>query len=530
MSPSTHYDVILIGGGHNGLIAAAYLAKAGRKVLVLEARSHLGGLAGTEELFPGFHAPVGHADAGLLSPQVIQDLRLESHGLAFHDVPATVFTPQPDGRAMTLWRDPARAQAEIARFSAKDADRYPEYLRVTARLAAVLAATAAEIPPDIITPSLKDLFPWARVALKARRLGRKDMMDFLRLLPMTAQEWLNEWFESPVVQAILGAHAVTGGMLGPQSSGSAYMLLYQQMGAPNAGYRSARFARGGVGAVIAALARAAESHGVEILTDTPVASVVIEDGRAVGVELADGDLLRAPVIVSNLDPRRTLFGLVGPQQLNPRLMRRVRNIRFKGSTSRLTLALSGLPKFKGAPDGHDHLTGYTLICPSLEYLEKAYDDAKYGRISSHPALELHFPTLHDAALAPAGQHLMSVTVRYTPYELKGTSWAKEGKRLTDLVIKTLDAHAPGVKSLVKHSHLRTPASLESDFAATEGGIMHGQMALDQWLIARPVAGFAQYATEIPGLYLCGAGTHPGGGLTGLPGRNAARSILKSRRR
>ncbi|MBI3160520.1 MAG: NAD(P)/FAD-dependent oxidoreductase [Chloroflexi bacterium] len=528
MSPSTHYDVILIGGGHNGLVAATYLAKAGRKVLVLEARSQLGGLAGVEEIFPGFHAPVGHADTGLLAPQVIKDLRLESHSLAFHDVPAAVFAPQPDGRALTLWRDPVRAQAEIARFSQKDAARYPDYLRVMARLAAVLAATAAEIPPDIITPSLKDLFPWARVALKARRLGRKDMMDFLRLLPMTAQEWLDEWFESPAVQATFGAPSVTGGMLGPQSSGSAYMLLYQQMGAPNAGYRSARFVQGGVGAVMAALARAAESHGVEILTDTPVARILIEDGRAAGVMLQDRDVLRAPVIVSNLDPRRTLFGLVGPQALNPRVMRRVRAIRFKGSTARLTLALSGLPRFKGAPDGHDHLAGYTLICPSLEYLERAYDDAKYGRISAHPAMELHFPTLHDADLAPAGQHLMSVTIRFTPYQLEGASWAKEGKRLTDLVIKTLDSHAPGFKSLVRHTHLRTPASLETDFAATEGGIMHGQMALDQWLMIRPVAGYAQYATQIPNLYLCGAGTHPGGGLTGLPGRNAARAILSHR--
>ncbi len=526
---SAHYDVILVGGGHNGLVAAATLAKAGRKVLVLEARSTLGGLAGAEELFPGFLAPSGHADAGLFSPRVIQELKLEQHGLAFAPAAAAVFAPQPDGRTLTLWHDPARNPAEIARFSEKDAARYPEYLRVVSRQAAVLAAIAHETPPDIIHPNPAKLLPWAGVALKARRLGGAEMMDLLRVLPMTAQEWLNEWFESPALQAALGAPAVTGGLLGPQSSGSAFMLLYQQMGAPNAGYRSARFVRGGVAALMAALARAAEAHGAEILTDTPVTRIRVENGRATGVELADGDFLTAPVIVSNLDPRRTLFGLVGPQHLGPRVMRRTRAIRFQGSTARLTLALSGLPVFKGAPDGHEHLSGYTLLCPSLEDLERAYDDAKYGRISAQPALELHFPTLQDPALAPSGMHLASINIRFAPYALKTSTWAKEGKRLTDLVIKTLDAYAPGFKALVKHSHLRTPADLERDFGVTEGSEMHGQMGLDQLLIGRPIAGYAQYATEIEGLYLCGAGTHPGGGLTGLPGRNAARAILKARR-
>lgn len=525
---TTHYDAILIGGGHNGLVAAGYLAKAGRKVLVLEARSHLGGLAGSEELFPGFQAPSGHADAGLFSPRILKDLRLENHGLKFVEAPAALFAPQPDGRALTLWRDPARAQAEIARFSEQDAARYPEYLHLSQRLAAVLAAIAAEIPPDIVHLNPAELLPWASVALKARRLGKRDMMDFIRVLPMTAQEWLNEWFESPAVQAALGAPAVTGGLLGPQSSGSAFMLLYQQMGASNAGYRSTRFVQGGIGSLIRALAAAAEAYGAQILTDTPVARIRVEDGRATGVELADGELLSAPIIVSNADPRRTLFGLVGPQNLGPRVMRRVRNIRFQGSTARLTLALAGLPAFKGAPEGHEHLGGYTLLCPSLEYLEKAYDDAKYGRISAQPALELHLPSLYDSSLAPASMHLASINIRFAPYTLKGSTWAKEGKRLTDLTLKTLEGYAPGFKALVKHSHLRTPADYERDFGLSEGSEMHGQMGLDQLLIARPVAGYAQYASEIDGLYLCGAGTHPGGGLTGLPGRNAARAILKAR--
>lgn len=524
------YDAIIIGGGHNGLVAAAYLARAGRKVLVLEQRPVLGGAAATEPLLPGFQVNAGAQDARLLLTQVVDDLGLRQHGLAFIESPVTVLAPQPDGRALTLYRDVARSQAAIQAFCQADAERYRAFLTLAHRLIDTLGGVLTLTPPELDGPQAGELLPWARVALAARRLGKHDMMQLLRVLPMTAAEFLGEWFESDGLQGVFGAASVLGGPWGPMASGTGFMLLYQRLGAAG----GHRFVRGGVGQVAAALSRVAAAHGAEIRTGCPVASITLEDdganGAATGVTLADGRTVTARVVISSADPRRTLFGLVGAPYLEPRFMRQVRNIRFRGGTAQVSLALSGLPRFSGAPEGLEALGGHILISPSLEYLEQAADDAKYGRASTAPLLDVVIPTLHDPALATAGQHLMTAIVQWAPYHLREGGWDQARTALGERVIATLEQYAPGFRGLVTGVHIITPLDWEREYGLTEGSPYHGEMGLDQLLFMRPVPGWAQYRTPIANLYLCGAGTHPGGGLTGAPGYNAAREILKDLRR
>lgn len=518
-----HYDTIIIGAGHNGLVAAATLAAAGRRVLVLEQRAALGGLAGSEEVWPGYQVATGAMDTALFQEEITRKLDLARHGLAFSEPPALLFAPQPDGRGLTLWRDEARTTAAIAAFSARDAERWPAFRRQVERMAKLLSGMLLLAPPDLSALRGGDLMGWAPLALRLKRLGGDDMMELMRALPMAARDYLDEWFESDALKGALGGSAVVGATLGPRGAGTNLGFFYQNLG----GLLQQRAVAGGMGNLAAALAAAARAGGAELRTGTAVERILIEgdlEPTVAGVVLAGGETIRAAVVLSNADPRRTLFGLVGPQYLEPETMRHVRNIIFRGSTARVDVALSGLPQFSGADDPAQ-LAGRIRVSPSLDYLERAYDAAKYGQFSAHPYLEIVIPTLRDPALAPAGHHLLSITALYAPYALRDGDWDSQAAAFGETVLATLENVAPGARAKIVHCRVVTPLDLERDYGLTEGSIYHGQMGLDQMLVMRPIPGWSRYETPIRGLYLCGAGAHPGGGVTGAPGYNAARAVL-----
>lgn len=527
---NTQYDAIIIGGGHNGLVAAAWLARAGRKVLVLEQRHTLGGAAATEEVFPGFKFNTGAVNAGLFRPEIVAGLDLRSHGLEFIESPVAIFAPRLDGRGLCLWQDPRQTQAELAHFSPADAEKWPDFVRLVTAITGVLDGIMTRTPPALAgVPSGNDL-SWLKVAAGLKQLGRRQMMEFLRVLPMTVAEFLDDWFENDALKAALAAAGITGTMQGPYASGTAFMWLYQCLGAGSAGFRAVRFVRGGIGQLSDALAAAARQYGANIRTRAAVAQIIVRQGRAAGVVLSGGEELLAPVVVSGVDPRRTFFGLVGAPLLEPGFVRAVRAIRYRGCTAKVNLALDGLPRFTGQPNGQTHLGGHILISPTLEYLERAFDDAKYGSFSHRPYLDVVIPSLLDPSLAPAGRHVMSVTMQYAPYHLRQSTWDEQRDALGNRVVDTLEQYAPGLKELILHRQVITPLDWERDYGLTEGSIFHGQMGLDQLFFMRPAPGYGRYRTPIAGLYLCGAGAHPGGGVTGAAGYNAAREILKDMKR
>ncbi len=520
-----NYDAIIIGAGHNGLVTAAFLAKAGKKILVLEGREVLGGAAATEEIFPGFKFNTGAHDAGLFLPEISKKLELQRYGLEFIESPAAVCALQPDGPALTLWRDIKKSQEEIAHFSKTDAVKFPQFCQHVARLTIVLAGIRTSTPPHVKSINLNDLLPWLKSGLQLKRLGKQDMMAFMRALPMSVRQFLDEWFESEILKGVLGASGVTGSMQGPMASGTTFMMLYNAIGS-SCGFRASKFVRGGMGQLSTVLAGVAREHGAEIRTGVEVKQIVINEYQAKSVVLANGEEFSAQAIISNADPRSTFFGLVGAPNLGPQFNRMVKNIRFRGTTAKMNLALSGLPKFKGVSNPESQLGSHIIICPSLEYLERAYDDAKYGTFSKQPFLDIVIPSLLDSTLAPEGQHVMSVTMQYAPYNLKSGDWDEQRAKLAEGIIKTISEYSSNFRKLILHQHLLTPLDLERDYGLTEGSIFHGQMGLDQLLFMRPVPGWGRYRTPVENLYLCGAGTHPGGGVTGAPGYNAAREVLK----
>jgi phytoene dehydrogenase-like protein len=532
---SKSYDAIIIGGGHNGLVTAALLAKAGRSVLVLERRKMAGGAAVTEEIFPGFKVNTGAHDAGLFRPEVVEALRLEQHGLEFIESPVVAFAPQPDGKALTLWRDLEKSQVEIASFSEADAEKFPAFIGAVQYITGKLDSLMTRTPPSLDEESINQFLPWFQAGLGIERLSRRELADFVRVIFLSAAEFLDEWFENDVLKGLLATSGITGTMQGPKSPGTAFTMLYHYLGGAETGFRASRFVRGGIGQLTTALISAAREQGAEIETGLEVSQIITGNGQATGVRLADGAKISAKVIVSSADPRRTFFDLVGATNLEVRFMRKVKSIRYRGCTAKVNLALSGLPHFTtlapSLPLTHDgdqgwELSGHILISPSPDYLERAYDDAKYGRLSEQPYLDVVIPSLLDPTLAPAGQHTMSIVMQYAPYRLRQSNWAEQRERLGDKIIETLAHYAPNLKELILHRQILTPLDWEQSYGLPEGSIYHGQMELDQVLFMRPVAGYAQYRTPVRNLYLCGAGTHPGGGLTGAPGYNAAREILK----
>jgi phytoene dehydrogenase-like protein len=386
-------------------------------------------------------------------------------------------------------------------------------------------------PPSLPDLRSGELVSWLGTALKVKRLGDQDMMEFLRILPMPVEDFLNEWFESDALKGVLGANAVTGTFMGPKASGTVLTLLYQGVNAPDGSFRSSRFVQGGIGTLSEALAQAARQYGTTILTGEAVSCILIEEGRVVGIQLESGAQIRAPRVVSSADPIRTFFGLVGASHLEVRTVREVKNIRMRASLSRVNLALSRLPAFAQASEAGsaERLGGQIVICSSLNYLERAYDQAKYGGFSDKPMLSFTIPTVNDPSLAPGGKHVLCTNVYYTPYDLKQPGgWEVHRDHLLEVTLQTLECYAPGIRESVLHNQVLTPVDLEQQFGLTGGDIYHGQMGLDQLLISRPIPSSARYRAPLEGLYLCGAGSHPGGGITGAPGFNAAREILKDR--
>ena len=518
------YDVIIIGGGHNGLTAAAYLARAGRSVLVLERRHLVGGAAVTEEVFPGFHFSVCSYVVSLLRPEIIRELDLPGHGLRLLPLDGT-FTPLRNGDY--LWRtdDHAFTHQQLTRHSARDAARYDDFNAAMARMAEFIKPLLGVLPPDPQRPGLRGTLQLAGLARRYRQLSTPDQSRFVQMMSMSAVDFLQQWFETDPLVATMSASGIIGTFLGVRSPGTAYVLLHHYMGEIDGVFRSWGLARGGTGAVSNAIAAAARQAGAQIRTNAAVSRIRTRHGTADGVVLDNGDELDAHVVVSSADPHVTFLGLLDPAQLPDEFVTAVRNYRFRGAAAKVNLALDALPRFTSHPEGDAHLRGAISISPSVEYMERAYDEAKYGAFSRRPYMDIVIPSLSDPTIAPPGKHVMSCFVQYAPYHLSSGTWDDQRDALGDAVLDTLAEHAPNIKDIVLHRQVVTPLDLEREWGLTEGNIFQGELSPDQLFFMRPVPGWAQYRTPVRGLYLCGAATHPGGGIMGAPGRNAARKIL-----
>jgi phytoene dehydrogenase-like protein len=513
-----NHDVIVIGAGHNGLVAASGMARAGLKTLVLERSSRIGGAAITSEIHPGFRiSTLSHASH--LAPAVAAAMDLARHGLELIDPEPRLFVPAGDGRNLILSRDAGASGASIAQFSARDAERYPEFLSVVGRITQFASAVQETTPPDIEQTSRGDLWTLLKLGRRFRGLGSRDAYRLLRWAPMSVADFASEWFESEPLRAAVAGPGIFGTACGPRSAGSTAVLL-MHLGAGG----GPKFVKGGLGALTAAMAATARAAGVEIRTGSDVARVDITSGRAVGVTLASGEQLRAKAVVSNADPRRTLLGMVDPIELSPSFLERIRSYRSSGRVAKINLALSDLPRFPGADPRA--LAGRIQIGPTTDYLEHAFDASKYGGFSPHPYLDITIPSLADPALAPAGAHVMSIAASFAPFRLRGADWITAGPAFADAVVDALARFAPGIGSLIVRRQVITPADLESEFGLTGGHIFHGELALDQLFTMRPLLGWARYRTPIHALYLCGAGTHPGYGVSGLSGLHASREVVR----
>ena len=522
-------DVIIIGGGHNGLVTAFYLAKAGFKPLVLERRAQTGGAAITEEFSPGFRCSTLAHSAGPLLPEIVSDMQLARHGLKLVTPEVAVMALSPDGRVLVLYNDAKHAAQEISKFSAKDAEQYPVFQQSLEKIGRVISDALKLAPPNIDDPSRGDLWAMLQTGRALRKLGKKDMYRLLRWGPMAVADLVAEFFETELLRATIAARGIFGTAMGPWSAGSSLVLLIRAAGDPHpAG--SSFFAIGGIGAITQAMSAAAKEAGAEIRTSAEVKEVRVKDGIATGVVLASGDEISAKAVISNADPRRTLLSLVDPTHLSPDFVMKLQNIRMPGTVAKVNLALSTLPQFTALSGNDNSLRGRIHIGPEIDYLERAFDESKYGNYSPHPYLEVTVPSLTDPSLAPSGKHVMSVYMQYAPFKLKNADWDSQRSALGETVMKTLAEYAPNLPSLVEDCQIITPKDLESTYGLTGGHIFHGELALDQFFTMRPLLDWARYNTPIQNLYLCGSGTHPGAGLTGGSGANAAREILKQLRR
>jgi phytoene dehydrogenase-like protein len=518
-------DIVIIGGGHNGLVTAFYLAKAGFRPLVLERHAQVGGAAITNEFHPGFKCSTLSHNAGPIRPDVAADMQLAQHGLKLISPETSVVSLTPDGRALALYNDAYKSAKEISAFSQKDADNYPALQESLRKMGGVIADALKMTPPDIDSPSRTDLWGMLQTGRALRKLGKKDLYRLLRWGPMAIADLVAEYFETDLLRGTVAARGIFGTFLGPWSAGSALVLLIRAAAdASPAG--SAIFAAGGAGAITQAMASAAKAAGAEIRTNAEVAEVRVKDGVAISVVLKSGDEISAKTTISNADPKRTLLKLVDPIHLTPGFAEKLQHYRAMGTVAKINLALDGLPTFSAIKNGNSTaLQGRIQISHGIDYLERAFDESKYGDFSKQPYLEVTIPSLTDPTLAPSGKHVMSIYMQYAPYKLKG-DWSTQRGALGDTVVGALAQYAPDLPGLVLEGQIITPKDLEETYGLTGGHIFHGELALDQFFTMRPLLEWARYRTPIANLYLCGSGTHPGAGLTGGSGANAAREILK----
>ncbi len=536
------YDVLIIGGGHNGLVCAAYLADAGLKVLVLERQGVVGGAAVTEEFHPGFRNSVASYTVSLLNPKIISDLDLHRHGLRIVERRISNFLPLPDGDSFRS--APGLTQSEVARFSNRDAERLPEYERRLEVIADVVRALLLEQPPNLIergiVPAIEEAIRAAQLAGRLNKLDLVAKRDLLDLFTKSAGDWLDHWFDSAPIKALFGFDSIVGNFASPYTPGSAYVLLHHVFGEVNGKKGLWGHAIGGMGAITQAMAACCRERGVEIRTGAAVRDVIIEreptraggvvvgeTATARGVTLEDDETVRAKVVVSNLNPKLLFERLVAPEHQPADFRERIQRYRCGSGTFRMNVALSELPRFSCMPEAGDHLTGGIIIAPSLQYMERAYDDARSYGWSREPIVEMLIPSTLDDTLAPPGKHVASLFCQHVQPILSGSrSWDDHKEEVADLMVATIDKHAPGFARSVLGRQVLSPLDLERRFGLVNGDIMHGALSLDQLFSARPVLGHGDYRTPIKGLYQCGSGTHPGGGVTGAPGHNAARVVAR----
>jgi phytoene dehydrogenase-like protein len=519
----SRYDLAVIGGGVNGLVCAALAARAGLRTILLEQRGEVGGCAAEGEIAPGFRGPrLAHA-TGPVRHDVVEDLQLADHGLRFGDRRLQVSALSPGGPALEIHRDPDRTAAGLREWSHRDADAWPAFARSLDRLGHVIGTLFLRTPPSVDEPSAADVWTLMRTAGAFRGLPKEDAWRLLRWGPMAVADLVSECFETELLRATLAADGIFGAMLGPWSAGSGLQLLLhaanQRLAQPGG-----EVVEGGPAALARALESAARRHGVEIRPLTSVTRVIVKDEKARGLTLAGGDVVEARAIASGVDPKRTFLSLCDAVDLPPEFLWRMKHYRARGTLAKVNLALSALPAFAGA--SREVLAGRVRIGPDLDYLERAFDHAKYGRSSPDPWIEFTIPSLGDSSLAPAGAHVLSAYVQFAPYQLRDRTWDESRTALGDAAIATLERYAPGLRSLVIRAEVLTPLDLERGWGLTGGQIFHGELSLDQFFTMRPLLGFGSYRTPIKGLYLCGSGAHPGTGLTGGSGANAAREIVK----
>jgi len=524
------YDVIVVGAGHNGLVAACYLARAGRRVLVLERRALVGGACVTEETFPGYKVSTAAYVNSLFRPEIVRDLRLREYGFEVLARNPSSFTPLPDGRSLTLGSDPEWTRREIAKFSPRDAARYPEYEAMLERVAAFIEPTLGMTPPDLLRPGPRDLLRLLGLGRAFGRLG-DGASEAVEVLTGPARPILDRWFESVELKATLATDAIIGAMASPSTPGTGYVLFHHVMGETDGRRGVWGYVRGGMGGLTQALARAARDLGVEIRCEAEVTRILTREGRVAGVALASGEEHRAGVVASNADAHVTFLRLLAPETLPPAFRDAVSRISYESASLKINVALAELPDFIACPGttpGPQH-RGTIHVCPDLDYIERAFDDAKYGRPSARPVLECTIPSVVDPTVAPPGRHLMSIFVQYAPYALRGATWEEMREPFADRCFALLDEYAPNFSRSVLARQVLAPPDLERVFGLTGGNIFQGAMTPGQLFSLRPVPGHAGYRTPIGGLYLCGAAAHPGGGVMGTPGYNAAREILRARR-
>jgi phytoene dehydrogenase-like protein len=529
-------DVLIVGGGHNGLVTAGYLARRGLKVTVLERRSLAGGACVTEEVWPGYKVSTLSYLCSLLQPQIIRDLELPRYGYHIYPKDPSFFTAFPDGRHIFFYQEMRKTVEQLARFSPRDAAYYPQYEEELARLAEWVETLLMETPPNIVKRRFEDLLSLGKFGLRSLKLGDEGLVRMVKVMTQSVRDFLDERFESNEIKTTLATDGVIGTNGGPATPGTAYILLHHVMGGAAGARGLWGFIRGGMGAISEALAASARAHGATIRTDAAVERILVRDGRAVGVVLQNGEEIKARIVVSNADPRRTFLGLVEERHLPEDFLGAIRGFRVEGCSVKINLALDALPNFTAYPNKSDreiNLPHRTTmhVCPSMDYIDRAWEDAKQGRPSRDPMLECTIPTAYDDTIAPPGKHIMCIFAQYAPYSLRDAVWDQALKdRFADRCIDALADYAPNIRDIILHRQVVSPLDLETEYGLTGGNIFHGEMDLDQFFFMRPVAGWAKYRTPIESLYLCGSGTHPGGGVMGAPGYNAAREILRDLKR